>query len=283
MIPPTLAHLLAEARQRLAAGGIGEAAGDARHLVAGLLDLTPTDLITQSDRPVSPEEWAKVAEAVRRRLEREPVHRILGRRQFYGLDLSLSRETLEPRPDTEILVEEAMSFLKNKPGARFVDFGTGTGAISLALLSVCPGVTGVGVDLSDDALATALANAERLGLADRFTTIKSNWGAAVRDSFELVVSNPPYIASPVIDQLEPEVRGFDPLLALDGGLDGLDAYRVLASESVRLLKPEGIVALEIGHDQKESVTALFEQAGFTRIRAVKDLGGHDRVLVFTRA
>lgn len=282
MTPGSLSDLLAEVRLRLAAAGIPEAASDARHLVSGLLGLGSAELLTRPERPIGAEEWDRVRAALERRINREPVHRILGRREFYGLELALSAETLEPRPDTEILVDVALPYLRQKPGARFVDFGTGTGAIALALLSECPDCTGVGVDLSEDALATARANAESLGLADRFTAVKSNWSADIHETFDLVVSNPPYIATADIAALQPEVRIFDPLLALDGGSDGLDAYRSLATESTALLAPEGVIVLEIGFDQKDSVTALFEAAGFQRISATRDLGGQGRVLVFRR-
>lgn len=279
----TLSDLLAEARLRLAEAGLPEAANDTRHLVSGLLGLASTELLTRPERPVTAEERERVRIALARRIKREPVHRILGSREFYGLELVLSAETLEPRPDTEILVDVALPYLRQKPAARFVDFGTGTGAIALALLSECPECTGLGVDLSEDALATARANAQRLGLADRFTAVRSNWGADIHETFDLIVSNPPYIPTQVVSTLEPEVRIFDPLLALDGGMDGLDAYRSLAIESNALLAPGGVIVLEIGYDQKDSVTALFEGADFQRISATRDLGGQDRVLVFARS
>lgn len=275
-----LGELLNELRRRLAAAGLEGAGQDARLLVSGILGLSTTDLVTAPDRPVSEEDVARVEHAALRRLAHEPVHRILGHREFYGLDLALSGETLEPRPDTEILVERALPYLREKAAPQFIDFGTGTGAIALALLSACRGARGVGVDLSADALRTAMANAERLGLNSRFSVVQSDWAREVRGKFDMIVSNPPYIATDVIAGLAPEVRLFDPILALDGGDDGLDAYRRLAAEAPALLLPDGVVALEIGYDQKESVSLIFGRNGFTLLESARDLGGQDRVLVF---
>lgn len=275
-----LGELLYDIRQRLTAAGVDGAPQDARLLVTGVLGLSATDLLTTPDRPISAEEMARVESAALRRLGHEPVHRILGHREFYGLDLALSGETLEPRPDTEILVEKTLPYLLEKPEPHFLDFGTGTGAIALALLSVCPQARGVGVDLSADALRTAMANAERLGLNSRFSVVRSDWARDVRGQFDVIVSNPPYIATDVIADLAPEVRLFDPVLALDGGRDGLDAYRRLADEAPALLLADGIIALEIGYDQKDSVSGIFLRNGFVLLEAARDLGGQDRVLVF---
>ncbi len=277
----TLSGVVQEARRRFAEAGLADPMIDARVLICGLLDLTPTDLVLSPDRVIDAEAFQLIEEAIGRRLDREPVHRILGLREFFGLDLHLSAGTLEPRPDTEILVETCLAFLQERDRPIFIDLGTGTGAIALALLSQCPQSEGMGVDLSDDALATACSNARKLGLSDRFKARQGNWAAGITDRFDLVVSNPPYIRSDVIQDLAPEVRLFDPILALDGGPDGLDAYREIAAQSSRLLKPDGRVALEIGYDQKESVTRLFVDAGFRFVEAVRDLGGNDRVLVFS--
>ncbi len=282
MSEKTLSDLLLAVRRRFADAGLEEAGSDARHLIAGLLGLSQTDFLTRPDRPVTEDEERLIEAAVRRRIGREPVHRILGRREFYGLELALSPETLEPRPDTEVLVEEALACLAGRAHPRIVDFGTGTGAIALALLSECQDARALGIDLSEEALETAMANAKRLGLSERFSVRRSDWGDAVDERFDLIVSNPPYIASAVIEELSPDVRLFDPMLALDGGADGLDAYRALAAQADRLLKPDGRIALEIGYDQRESVTDLFGRAGFACLRAVRDLGGNDRVLVFAR-
>lgn len=222
--------------------------------------------------------------AVKRRAVREPVHRILGAREFFGLTLGLSPETLEPRPDTEILVERLIPFAEriaaDKAVCRILDLGTGTGAICLALLQTVPQATGIGADISRDALSTALANAARNGLSDRFETLESSWFAAVSGRFDIIVSNPPYIRSSVMATLEPEVLNHDPAAALDGGADGLDAYRAIAAGVVAFLDAGGIVCLEIGYDQRQAVTTLFEASGFTLVDQAKDLGGNDRALIF---
>lgn len=276
----TLASILKEVRRRFSEAELPDAATDARVLLSGVLDISPTLFIADPARALTADEADRIERAVERRLRREPVHRILGWREFFGLELGLSEATLEPRPDTEILVEKALYYLQRKAKPRFVDFGTGTGAIALALLSACPDAQGVGVDLSEEALSTARANADRLGLGDRFSTVHSDWAEGVAGAFDLIVSNPPYIASAVVAGLSPEVRLYDPALALDGGTDGLDAYRALASQCGSLLAPHGIIALEIGYDQRASVTDIFEKQGFMLLEAARDLGNNDRVLVF---
>jgi release factor glutamine methyltransferase len=282
----TLSALLSEARQGLLDAGIEAAATDARTLVAGLLGLSATDMLTRGDREISAEERETVMAAVSRRIAREPVHRILGFREFYGLPLSLSPATLEPRPDTEILVDAVLPYLQRRLAdngeARILDLGTGTGAICLALLHECQYATGIGCDISSDAVDAAIRNAHLNGLQDRFTGIVSDWFGAVEGSFDIIVSNPPYIRSDVVATLDPEVREHDPMAALDGGEDGLEAYRMLASGAGAFLREGGTVAVEIGFDQKDSVSQLFAASGFRRLHAVADYGGNDRALVFER-
>lgn len=283
----TLAEALAAARRRLSEAGIPDAAGDARTLIMGLLKLTPTSVITESGRVLDTVEQGMVDAALDRRIVREPVHRILGHRAFSRLDLKLSPETLEPRPDTEILVDtllpHAMRIMAETGGCRILDLGTGTGAICLALLDFVPGATGVGADLSPGALETARLNADINGVADRFEAVESDWFAAVTGVFDIVVSNPPYIVRSVVGTLDEEVRLYDPTLALDGGDDGLDAYRAIASRAGEHLRENGLLAFEIGYDQKDPVTAIMREKGFARIDAVKDFGGNDRVLLFAKA
>lgn len=284
---PTLTEVLAAARRRLAGAGIRDAAGDARTLLMGLLDLTPTSFVTESGRSMDEAERRAVDAALDRRIAREPVHRILGRRAFSRLDLVLSPETLEPRPDTEILVDALTPYAEKIVGAtggcRILDLGTGTGAICLALLDLVPGATGVGADLSAGALETARRNADINGVADRFEAVESDWFAAVTGAFDIIVSNPPYIVRSVVGTLDDEVRLHDPILALDGGEDGLDAYRAIAAGAGAYLRENGLVAYEIGYDQKDEVTAIMREKGFSRIEAIKDLGGNDRALVFIAA
>lgn len=283
----TLAEVLAAARRRLADGGIADAAQDARALVSGILELSSTAIVTEAARVLGDAEQTAVAAAVARRVAREPVHRILGHRAFSRLDLALSPETLEPRPDTEVLVDTlvpyAQKFVAEMGGCRILDLGTGTGAICLALLDLVPGTTGVGADLSSGALETAKRNADLNGVADRFEAVESDWFAAVTGAFDIIVSNPPYIVRSVVGMLDDEVRLFDPILALDGGEDGLDAYRAIAAGVGAHLRENGLVAYEIGYDQKDAVTAIMREKGFARIEAVADLGGNDRALVFVKS
>jgi len=282
----TLAGMLAEARRRLAEAGIAEAVQEARALVGGLLGLSSTAFVTDGARVLEDGEVSVIEAALARRAAREPVHRILGRRAFSRLDLLLSPETLEPRPDTEILVDtlvpHARRMVAERGGCRILDLGAGTGAICLALLDLVPGTTGVGTDLSPGALETARRNADINGVSGRFETVESDWFSAMTGTFDIIVSNPPYIVRSVVGTLDEEVRLHDPILALDGGEDGLDAYRAIAAGAGGHLRENGLVAYEIGYDQKESVTALMRDKGFARLEAVKDFGGNDRVLVFSK-
>lgn len=282
----TLTELYRQAIAAFAAAGLDSPQEDARHLVSGVLGLSLTAMVTEGARVIDAGECMAVEEAIARRKNREPVYRILGAREFYGLDFLLSPETLEPRPDTEILVEQCLSFLKARIAeagkARFVDLGTGTGAIAITLLSQCRQAEGVATDISADALETARSNALINGVAGRLSLAKGSWFDAVSGRFDMIVSNPPYIESAEIPGLQPEVRDFDPLAALDGGPTGLDAYRVIAAGAGDHLAEGGIVAVEIGAEQKAAVTAVFGKAGFKLSVAEKDLGGNDRALVFVR-
>lgn len=277
---------MAEARRRFEAAGLADPATDARVLICGLLDLSPTALLLDGDKAVAADLAARVEDAIVRRLAREPVYRILGRRDFYGLDLALSEGTLEPRPDTEILVDVILPHLRTMVASglkpKIVDLGTGTGAIALALLQECPEAEAMGIDISQDALKTAEANAERNGLSSRFTTRAGPWFARTFERFDLIISNPPYIRSDVVVGLEPEVTNFDPMAALDGGADGLEAYRAIAAEALEHLEDHGLVGLEIGFDQRDDVTQIFEEAGFSLLEERRDYGGNDRVLVFAQ-
>lgn len=282
----TLAGVLAAARRELADAGIADAAQDARVLVAGILKISSTAVLIDGARVLDEAAQSAVAAAIVRRAAREPVHRILGHRAFSRLDLALSPETLEPRPDTEVLVDTLVPYVQKTVdgtgSCRILDLGTGTGAICLALLDLVPGAMGVGADLSAGALETALRNADINGVADRFEAVESDWFAAVTGAFDIIVSNPPYIVHSVVGTLDDEVRLFDPILALDGGEDGLDAYRAIAAGAGDHLRENGLVAYEIGYDQKDAVTAIMREKGFARVEAVADLGGNDRALVFAK-
>ncbi|SMC78427.1 peptide chain release factor N(5)-glutamine methyltransferase [Rhizobium sp. RU36D] len=283
----SVAEWVKAARQAFAAAGIDDPPTDARVLVAGVLGLSPTDMILQGDRVPDGTQAERLAASIERRCNREPVHRILGRREFYGMDLAVSAGTLEPRPDTEILVDRALPIIedivKARGAARVLDIGTGTGAIALAILKHCPEVLVVGSDISPDALATAQSNANMHDVADRFTPLESHWFDAVTGTFDVILSNPPYIRTGVIEELSPEVRLFDPMAALDGGADGLDAYRAIAGKAGDHLAEDGWIGLEIGFDQRVDVTNIFTGAGFTLVDKASDYGGQDRVLMFRRA
>ena len=282
----TIHAMLARMREDFRAAGVADPAFSARALLAGVLDITPTQLISDGTRGLSAGQVSRLEESVRRHSAGEPVYRIIGRREFYGLSLSLSPETLEPRPDTEVLVDAVVPHLQQivarNGKARVLDLGTGTGAICLALLSECPSAVGVASDISVDALATARKNADMNGLGARFQAVESDWFASIDGRFDVIVSNPPYIRSAEIEELDVSVRLHDPLRALDGGPDGLEPYRVIAAEAGRHLEAGGIVGVEFGWDQLADVRAIFEACGFVVLEAIKDLAGHDRALLFAR-
>jgi len=282
----TLGLLLRDARARLAAAAIDDPALDARLIVEHFSGTTRTQAIADPQRRIDASTIAAIDAALQRRAGGEPVHRILGYREFYGLRLSLSPETLEPRPDTETLVEAVLPFVQaiaaREGECRILDLGTGTGAIALALLSAAPAAIATGVDISTGALATATRNAGQLGLGGRFTALRSDWFAKVSGRYHVIAANPPYIPSQDIGNLQDEVRDFDPRLALDGGADGLDPYRIIAAEAAGFLEPEGRITVEIGHTQRNDVTDIFRAAGYAAVGAYGDLGGNDRVLVFER-
>jgi release factor glutamine methyltransferase len=251
---------------RFKSGDIDSPELDARILLGAALGLDLTGLIAAATRPVTTAEAARLEELVCRRLKGEPVARILGSKEFWGLPLQLSAATLVPRPDTETVVALALQMLRAGPDAnrpRIADIGTGSGAILLALLSELPDAVGVGTDISAAALRTASANARDLGLARRAAFVACDYVAALSGAFDLIVSNPPYIRSAEINDLATEVRDHDPLGALDGGSDGLDAYRALIPQAVRLLAPGGALTLEVGHDQGADVEQLMAAAGLT--------------------
>lgn len=285
-LPALLGPLLRAARERLALAGIADPTLDSRLIVEHFSATGRVEAIADPGRTVDFAALAAIEAALRRRVAGEPVHRILGYREFYGLRLSLSPETLEPRPDTETLVDAILPLAKATAetlgGCRILDLGTGSGAIALALLSALPAATATGVDISPGALATAAENAAKLGLAGRFKALHSNWFEKVSGRYHVIASNPPYIQSQDIGNLQDEVRDFDPRRALDGGVDGLDPYRIIAAEAAGFLEAKGKVAVEIGHTQRGDVTSIFADAGYDLTDARRDLGGNDRVLVFER-
>ena len=267
-------------KARLEAVGLTGPVIDARLLVEAAADATRADIIGDPYRVLSADQMQTLETYVSRRERREPVSHILGRKGFWKIMLSVNSHVLTPRPDTEVIVDMILKAIPEAQSFSILDLGVGSGAILLSILAERPGGKGLGVDVSEDALAVARENAANLGLAGKIALLRGDWTTGLGDSgFDVVVSNPPYIASAVIETLEPEVRVHEPRLALDGGADGLDAYRILAPEILRVLKPGGIFAVEIGFDQKEAVEALFRSAGAQDINTVLDLANHDRVVM----
>jgi release factor glutamine methyltransferase len=280
----TLTQMLHEMKAKFQQQDIFDPAFEARALLTGLLDFDSLDIATKGDQVLTEDQMKRAQQAVNERVLGKPVYRILGWREFYGLRFELSQATLEPRPDTEILVEEMLPLVEqvvlDKGSCSLLDFGTGSGAIALSILANSQHTSALGVDQSADALTAATKNAHNLGLEDRFSTLQSDWATNVVDRFDIVVSNPPYIVTKILEDLAVEVKDHDPLLALDGGIDGLDAYRKLAEQIPKVLKSGGFVGLEIGYDQADSVAGIFQNAGFIFKSQHKDLSGQDRVLLF---
>ena len=277
---------LEAARRTLAArfqsAGLDSAELAARLLVGHALRLDLTGIISAAKRILTADESDRLDALARRRLAGEPVARILGHKEFWGLPLSLSPATLVPRPDSETVVELALDMLREnsaRQGTRIADLGTGTGAILLALLSELHGAVGTGTDISLEALQTARGNAARLGLADRASFIRCDYAAGLTGPFDLIVSNPPYIRSGDIAGLAAEVRDHDPRAALDGGPDGLDAYRALIPQAARIMAPGAALVVEAGQGQATPIEALMTAAGLVPHGAPRaDLAGIPRAV-----
>ena len=275
----SLVQAWTSARDRLKAAGIDSPVIDARLLLEAAAGATRADLLNDPHRELSAEQTEALGGFLERRERREPIAHILGRKGFWTVMLGVNSKVLTPRPDTELVVILALSRIEATASARILDLGVGSGAILLAVLAERPAARGLGVDISEEALAVARENAANLGLASRAALLRGDWTAGLEDDgFDLVLSNPPYIPTAEIATLDPEVRQYEPLAALDGGPDGLDAYRELAPEILRVLKPGGAFVVEIGHDQGAAVTGLFAAAGAEEIELRQDLGGRDRVV-----
>lgn len=283
----TVEALLRAAAARLQAAGVEQARRDARLLLAEVLQVGPEAILARPERLVAPEKAAAFESLVARRAAREPVSRILGRRGFWGLELRLGPATLDPRPDSETLVEAVLDWWRGQEAAgekagAILDLGTGSGCLLLALLSELPRAWGLGLDCDPQAVAVARDNARALGLAERACFVVGDWGGAISGAWQAIVSNPPYIRNTEIDALEPEVAQYEPRRALDGGGDGLAAYRVLAPQIARLLAPGGLAALEVGADQAKDVSHLLTGVGLSPAGSRRDLSGHERSVLATR-
>jgi release factor glutamine methyltransferase len=265
--------------------GIDTAQLDARLLTAAALEVSPDQLRRDPDALLNAEASARLDRMMHQRAtERMPVSRIFGRREFWSLSFALSPATLDPRPDSETLVETALSLVPDRAWAgRILDLGTGTGCLLLAVLSERPAATGLGTDISADAVSAAAANARAMGLASRAVFRVADWSAGIEQSFDLILSNPPYIPAQEIAGLVPEVARHDPRQALDGGADGLDAYWSIASLLPLRLAKVGTAVLEIGAGQAAEVAKILTGAGLSVDPPIKDLAGHDRCLVCRHA
>lgn len=279
----TLVKAWNAAKDRLKNVQIDQPAIDARLLLEVAADVTRTDIITDPYRVLTEAQMATLDDFLNRRARREPVSHIIGRKGFWKILLQVNKNVLTPRPETEVIVDEVLKAFPEQMSFNMLDLGVGSGTILLAVLAERPAGKGLGIDVSEEALAVARENAANLDLAGRVALLRGDWTNGLGDdSFDLVVSNPPYIATHVIETLEPEVRDHEPRLALDGGPDGLDAYRFLAGEILRVLKPGAMFAVEIGYDQSEAVETLFKQAGAQNVRTIKDLSVNDRVVTGTK-
>lgn len=278
MLPDQIRPLLARAAERLREAGCETPELDARLLLQAATGLTRETLILEPERRIGSDDLRRLASFLERRAQREPVSRILGEREFYGRPFRVTEATLDPRPDTETLINAALAAMPE--GARLLDLGTGTGAIAVTLLAERPDATGVATDLSPEALDVARENAERAGVAKRLALLQGSWFEPVSGVFDIIVSNPPYIPEGDIAGLSPDVRNFDPVLALVGGADGLDPYRAISARAARHLAAGGHVLVEIGAGQARDVEAIFAEAGLGIMQRHRDLGGHLRCLAF---
>ena len=279
----TIGCALDAAAAALSAAGFDEPRRRARRVLAAALGLSAAELFGHPERALAATEAVRLDELLRRMIAHEPLSRIIGRREFWGLEFRLSPDTLDPRPDSETLVEAVLARLPDRAQRyRFLDLGTGTGCLLLALLSELCSAEGVGIDIMPGAARTARANAERLGLGRRARFIAGDWAHSVVGRFDAVIANPPYIPTPTIAELPPEVREYDPKRALDGGVDGLAAYRAIAAQLLRLLRPDGFFAGEIGLGQAEPVAAILAQHGLRLDGFAPDLAGIARCVVARR-
>ena len=278
----TRAAALDAAAKQLQAAGIDTPRLDARLLMQHALGLTPEALLAQDHLPLELSEARRLAGLVGRRAAREPVAYLTGGRGFWNHDLLVDHSTLVPRPESESLVEAVLMYAARSPArARLLDLGTGSGCLLVALLSELPGAHGLGVDISAAAVSLARTNARRHGLGERACFAVADWGAPLATRFDIVVSNPPYVAAPAFASLAPEIVRYEPQMALAGGADGYACYRRLAPQVVRLLAPTGLAAIELGDGMADKVSSLFAAVGLAEIGRRRDLAGIERCALFT--
>lgn len=270
-----LSGALAMGTTRLREAGIDGAARDAQLLLAQVLRIEVMRLSLERDMQVSPADMLAYEDMLDRRIAREPVSKIIGRRQFWGRDFTVTRDVLDPRPETETLIAEALT---GAPPSRILDLGTGSGILAVTLLAEWREAFAVATDLSDPALKVAARNATLNGVDNRLTFLASDWFARVQGRFDLIVSNPPYIAADEMPSLAPEVLGFDPQMALTPGGDGLDPYRKIAAGALAHMDPGARLLVEIGFRQGRAVSDIFAAAGLEDVRIHPDMDGRDRVI-----
>ncbi|MEP4031121.1 peptide chain release factor N(5)-glutamine methyltransferase [Roseibium polysiphoniae] len=278
----TFGDLYRDVRKRFREANLETPDLDARLLMAAALEVSPSDLILREDDKVGDDQRLLALKYADQRLIGLPVGRILGEREFWGLRFFLNEETLEPRPDTETLVQAVLDRVPCEEPLVLADIGTGTGAIAVALLTELPNAVCAAVDISERALECARGNAARHGVAERLLPVRSDYASSLGAGVDWVLSNPPYIRTKVVEGLASEVREHDPGRALDGGANGLDAYREIVPQALHCLSPGGRIALEIGFDQAQEVSELLRQCGFLHIEIIQDLAGNDRVVLAMR-
>jgi len=278
----TFGDLYRDVRKRFREANLETPDLDARLLMAAALEVSPSDLILREDDKVGDEQRLLALKYADQRLFGLPVGRILGEREFWGLRFRLNEETLEPRPDTETLVQAVLDRVSCEEPLVLADIGTGSGAIAVALLTELPNAVCAAIDISERALECARGNAARHGVAERLLPVRSDYASSLGAGVDWVLSNPPYIQTKVVAGLSREVREHDPGRALDGGTDGLDAYREIVPQALQCLSPDGRIGLEIGFDQAQEVSELLRQWGFLHIEIIQDLAGNDRVVLAMR-
>ena len=275
-----LSELQKKITKILAEGGIETNSLDARIILKEIFNFDEKELILNSDLILSESKISKVQKIITRRLNFEPVSKIFGKRDFYNSTFSISDDVLDPRPETENIVEIANNFILEKGYESFIDLGTGSGCIILSILKENKNLTAVGVDISIDAINIAKKNSKDMNLEKRSSFLVSNWLSSVYNSYDLIISNPPYIPSDEIITLSKTVKNFDPLISLDGGQDGLECYKEIAQDINRVINKNGRVILEIGYNQAHDVIKIFESKEFKLLKIYNDINDLNRILTF---
>ncbi len=275
-----LSELQKKITKILAEGGIETNSLDARIILREIFNFDEKELILNSDLILSESKISKVQKIITRRLNFEPVSKIFGKRDFYNSTFSISDDVLDPRPETENIVEIANNFILEKGYESFIDLGTGSGCIILSILKENKNLTAIGVDISIDAINIAKKNSKDMNLEKRSSFLVSNWLSSIYNSYDLIISNPPYIPSDEIITLSKTVKNFDPLISLDGGQDGLKCYKEIAEDINRVINKNGRVILEIGYNQAHDVIKIFESKEFKLLKIYNDINGLNRILTF---